>query len=493
MQALPRPTAAPAVTSDVETLFRQTRRRRRRRRVAPVLFVAIAAVATMLWEVRGEGAAAPRSLARAQPLPGGPVVSAKAFSGQGLLAFASDGALYVLDGSNGALREVGRLRSGAEEPSFSHDDRWLAYIAAGRETTVYDMGEEAPFAPEDGPLVISSADGASARRVPGIGRVQQAVWSPTADLLLAVAATPYVLDGSVVWVVPPDGKPRKIFSGANIYGALWSPNGEQVAIAFGGSIPVRSVTLETVPLTGGGPTIWYHNYTDAVQWLVPLGWWKDQGMAAWVGGNGTAASGEGTLSGAELALISRPGAPLRELGHTPAIGLVPVTGSPTGWLAFENLWPNSWGRTPWAKGRVETCAPASDHCTPVPEPTNATAIDPTWSPDGRALAFVEASASQSPSSLPKAVRAWYASGRLYLLPVGTTKPVAVRGSQGATAPQWSPEANEALLYVSADSLYLVRKAGLEPELIASPLLPPKLWASTYYGQVDWRYMFAWAD
>ena len=182
---------------------------------------------------------------------------------------------------------------------------------------------------------------------------------------------------------------------------------------------------------------------------------------------------------------------LRRLGTTPASGLVTVALSPTGWLAFEALGPNSWGRTPWARGQVMACAPTGGHCAAVSEPPGATAIDPTWSRDGRWLAYVQAAASSSPSSFSAAVRAWYASGHLYLARTGTTKPIAVPGSQGATAPQWSPKGVQALLYVARDSLYLVPKVGAEPLQIAGPLLPAKEWASTYYGQVDWRYMFAW--
>jgi hypothetical protein len=103
-------------------------------------------------------------------------VYSRAFEHQGLLAFASLGSLYVLDGSNGALRQAGHLRSGVEEPSFSHDGRWLAYIAAGKEARVYGGVEEAPYAPAPGPLVISASDGTAAHVVAEVGRVDEAAW-----------------------------------------------------------------------------------------------------------------------------------------------------------------------------------------------------------------------------------------------------------------------------------------------------------------------------
>ena len=423
--------------------------------------------------------------------PAGPTVYPRDFEHQGLLAFASLGSLYVLDGSNGALRQVGHLRSGAEEPSFSHDGRWLAYIAAGKEARVYGGVEEAPYAPAPGPLVISASDGTAAHVVAEVGRVDEAAWAPRTDELLVVSSPGGIYDGSTLWAVSARGNVRKLVSEDNIYGAVWSPDGSQVAVAFGGKAPVSSFALEVLPANGGRPTVWAHHSAAALQWLVPLGWWEGRGIVAWAGGNGTVPSGEGTLSGAELVVVEGPGSRLRHLGTTPARDLVTAAVSPTGWLAFEDLGPNSWGRTPWAKGQVMTCAPRRGHCDPVSEPPGATAIDPTWSRDGRWLAYVQATASASASSFPAAVRAWYASGHLYLARAGATKPITVPGSQGATAPQWSPKGAQALLYVARDSLYLVPKVGARPLRIAGPLLHVKQWASTYYGQVDWRYMFAW--
>ncbi|MGH9107815.1 MAG: hypothetical protein ACRDZX_18680, partial [Acidimicrobiales bacterium] len=423
-----------------EAIIPEARRLQRLRRGALVLsLVLVLVVAGVLVAVVGGKGNARVQGAASNERPGGwPTVDARAFAHQGLLAFASGGSLYVLDGRTEALRQVGRLRTGAEEPSFSHDGRWLAYIAAGKESSVYGGVEEAPYAPEPGPLVISYSDGSHVRTVRKVGEVEEAVWSPVADQLLVVSSAGYAYDGAALWVVSADGSVRRLVAEDNIYGAVWSPDGGQAAVAFGGSIPVRSLTLETYPAGGGRPTVWDDRYTGGVQWLVPLGWWKGQGIAAWSGGGGTAASGEGTLSGAELALINRPGALPRDLGTTPAVDLVPAAGSSTARLAFEKLLANSWGRTPWAKGQIEICAPRADRCSLVPEPRRATALGPTWSPDGRTLAFVEAAASSSPSFFPSAVKAWYASERLYLLGAGGPKAVEVPGSQGATAPLWSP-------------------------------------------------------
>lgn len=82
--------------------------------------------------VGGGGNARDRGATGNERPRGWPTVDARAFAHQGLLAFASGGSLYVLDGGTGALRQVGHLRTGAEGPSFSQDGRWLAYIAVGK-------------------------------------------------------------------------------------------------------------------------------------------------------------------------------------------------------------------------------------------------------------------------------------------------------------------------------------------------------------------------
>ncbi|MDA8314036.1 MAG: hypothetical protein M0010_02520 [Actinomycetota bacterium] len=471
-----------------EAIIREARRRARRRRLNIALLVlVVVGVAAFAAGASGGGDHRGATTSATSLPKGAPSVDTRAFAHEGLLAFASRGALYVLDGTTGIVREVGHERSGAEEPSFSHDGRFLAYLAAGRETSITDFGPQAPFAPVSGPLVLARSDGSAARRVRAVGEVSVATWSPSADLLLAVTGTPY--DGSAVWVVSPDGTARKLLSAFPIYGAGWSPDGQQVAVAVGNGRGTAT-TLETLSIASGQPTRWASSPGPAIQWLVPLGWWKDQGIGLWVGGRGTVPGGGGSLDGAPLLLARAPGAPLRRLDRTPPTMLVPAASARSGWLALDEQ-VQSFGRLPWSKKAIETCAPRGDRCATVPEPADATAYDPVWSPGGHTLAFVEAPVSTTPSFFDRFVRSWYASGRLFLLKAGATRPVAVPHSLGATAPAWSPD-GRGLLYVANDALYLVGKAGETPLRIAGPLLPAREWASTYYGGIDWRFLFAWA-
>ncbi len=470
-------------TAESEAVFRDERRRRRKRRSAIGLVVlALAAGGAIAAAVITGG-----SKGSPQRPSNAPFVDERAFAGKGLLAFASDGALYLLDGSTGALRQVGHLTSGAEDPTFSPDGRYLAYIAAGAETDAVG-GPQAPSMLDPGPLVVADATGTGARRITAAGDVSAAAWSPTADALLVVSGSPY--DGTSAWLVSTNGTVRKLVAGSPVYGAVWSPDGRDVAVAVGGGTSVRS-TLEAIPLNGGAPAVWARASGQDGQWMVPIGWWKDQGIGVWVGGNGSVPSGAGSLDGARLAIVARPGGTPRDVGHTPPQALVPAAASSSGWLAVDLEAASSFGRTPWTKKSIVTCAPGSSRCVTLQEPANLTALDPAWSADGSTLAFVGATASDVPSFAPAFVEHWYASAQLLEVTAGSTTPTTVVGTGGASAPVWS-STGDGLLYVRDDALYLVPRPGAAPQRIAGPLLPTSEWTSTSFGGIDWRFLFAWA-
>jgi hypothetical protein len=476
----------PGTESDpTEDLFPEARRRERRRRlIAAAVVIVVIAAAIALASSFGNSSRPAGLVSKATA--SSPVVNARAFAHEGLLAFMSDRKLYVLDGSTGALRQAGRTATGAEEPTFSADGKWLAYIAAGAETHDELGYATAPYAPSSGPLVISSADGSAARRIARVGEISSVEWSPTSDQLLVVSGSgPYF--GSAVWIVSASGSARRLYSGdESVYGAVWSPNGTQVALAIQPQRGDGPTTVETLPAAGGAPRVWSQPTAQNEQWLVPFGWWKDQGIALWTGGGGTAPGGDGSNDGATLMIESSPGAPLRSLGRTPPVAMTPVVASSTGWLAVGE----GGNRVAMSKKSIETCAPVSDRCATVPEPSSVTAYDAVWSPDGSELAFIEAPSHTGIDFSLSAVRAWYASGEVELLAAGQSQATVVPHTLGATAPQWS-SSGDGLMYIANDAVYLVRKPGDTPVRIAGPLLPPKEWTSTYYGGIDWRFMFAW--
>ena len=86
---------------EAEALFREARKRERRRRFGVALAVLlVAGGAGAAVAIIGGGAGRTVQTTVSSPLgKGGPTVDGKAFAHEGLLAFASNGALYVLDGA----------------------------------------------------------------------------------------------------------------------------------------------------------------------------------------------------------------------------------------------------------------------------------------------------------------------------------------------------------------------------------------------------------
>jgi Tol biopolymer transport system component len=116
-------------------------------------------------------------------------------------------------------------------------------------------------------------------------------------------------------------------------------------------------------------------------------------------------------------------------------------------------------------------------------------FDPAYSPDGKALAFVEAPSSGAVRIGQATVQRWYATHTLWVARAGSRAPSRVDGTDGASTPTWSAR-GRGLLYVADDSLWLLPTLASRPERIASPLFTPGDWSS-FYGEVQWSDQFAW--
>lgn len=215
----------------------------------------------------------------------GPVVNASAFFSYGNLAFISNGSLFVLDGSTKKLREVVSGKAGAEEPSFSSDGKWLAFIRAGGPTVLsgtltLNILAPAPHLVVPGPLWIASGAGATPHLLDGFTSVESFAWNSSGHELLVVTGNSRY-SGTAVWLVTPTGKARRLVKGSDmkgaavplpdIVGAVWSPNGKDVAVSFETSTHDTSL-LKVFPTLGGVPTAWYSGNDN---WLVPAGWWPN--------------------------------------------------------------------------------------------------------------------------------------------------------------------------------------------------------------------------
>jgi hypothetical protein len=409
---------------------------------------------------------------------GTPAVGARAFAGQGRLAFASSGRLYVLDGSTAgrpATLHAVPAPTGAAAPAWSPDGRWLAFLVVP--PSPYPVVSDLT-----GTLWLASADGGAAR--PVLANAGPFSWSPAADVL-AATVTEQATGRSWLCELAP-GVPPHLVPGVT-GPAIWSPAGEQLAFTAILSNPQRGFygsMLETIPAAGGTPVVRRRSSQAA---LIVAGWWPDgQGLMAWADQQGSA-----SLAADGQYLISYPlsgGRPVT-LGWTLLFPPFLATSPALGQVAVDN----GGDRILWDDKTIRLCAP-SGGCTGFPGGTpGATNLDPALAPAGQALAFVHASPAgpRSQAFDQASIAAWYATRSLWLyVPGARARPIPAAGTAVAD-PAWSAD-GRLLLYVRDDALWLIdpfagRAPG--PERVVSRLFAGA-WPN-YCGYIDWRDQFAW--
>jgi hypothetical protein len=466
--------------ADAGVLIAAARARRRRRRGWLALLVVLAALAAtggyLASSAGGTGAGHP---ATAPPPRSGhqqtrPVVNPAALRGHGTVAFISRGALWLFGDGVVGLRELLPAAQRPNHPVFSADGRWLA-VTTGR----------------DGQYIwVARADGSDLHRLPWRFASVDG-WRPSGHTLaLDIAGRG---DASSLTLLTPGRGTRVIARVHGEYGAVWSPGGQSLAVAATDQ-PKGRTTIRTYPATGGHATTWYsvddrHGRLDGMNQLrlIPAGWWTKQGIGFWILGDGMTMATDQT----PLFLLPAPGDTPRLLGST-LIGVTApaVAGSRSGYLAIvAETRRQGFGRLIWQGKSVEVCRSPVTECTPVTAPHGTVTLDPTWSPDGHTLAYVQAPQRSSPGFPQHVIHRWYASHRLHTYNAVTGARKAVPHSAGASAPRWSSDGRD-LLYVAGNGLWLLRP-GAGPERIAAPFYPAHDWPA-YYGQIDWIGQYAWS-
>ena len=521
---------------ETEALIREARRRTlRRRSLRAVALALLAGIAAGLYALLGGGG--PGVIAETADSP---LANARAFSGHGELAFVSRDQLWVLDGSAGTLRHL-RVPAGytAESPTFSHDGRWLAYVV---ETT-----NENYYGPDQ--LWIAHADGAGAHRLAGVRLDQLVGWSPRGDVLAATVGeqlkyvphgSPTAVDlvrppGSVRTLVRAPAVPASKYGIAAIGSAVWSPTGTKLAVALQGGLASE---IETVSVdTSAKPTVWFTAGSGPVRIaglsgrvpseVIPdlAGWWRGSGIAFWVIDFGASRDPDNT----PLAVIRAPSTRPRLIAETLSGEVTDaIAPGPGGKLALvaTGASKDSPGRDVGAGKTVETCNDQPGTCRAVgaanvwpgprlPTPrlpgcsncarlsrapadgTRGSGVseDPSWSPNGRLLAYVKAPTFELPAW---PTDAWFADHAVYVLNTITGTTLRVGKINGSALPTWSGDGKN-LLYESSDGLWLMPLSTGKPVEIVHPLYSEADWNSkgshlasiSYYGQIPWQQQFSW--
>jgi dipeptidyl aminopeptidase/acylaminoacyl peptidase len=470
----------PRVSGETEALIEEARQRQRRRRLRLLVVVVTAAGASALaFGIMRHGGGS----TAIEHVPNGPVVNISAFAHHGSLAFISRNALWVLDGTKRSLHRMPPLarQFTPQQPVFSPDGRWLAYLVRSSNG----------FTPNQ--LWIANGDGIDAHVVSGVPIRSVVGWSPRHDLLAFLDAPERsrrpcpCFTATTLRVVVPGGSSRILVRAPWVYGAVWSPPGDALAVTT-----VRgddSSALATYPVNGARPTVWLAMRRDdrlnGMRQVIlgAAGWWKN-GIGVWVFGNGMIHNNDAT----PLDLVGSPGARPRLLGHTLSDGTTDVVAaSSTGSLAIVT--DHGGGRSAWQDKQVELCS-AAGRCKQIDIGKAHVTVDPVWLPDGKTLAFVEAPNNRLGPWTQKNVAAWFSAHRVWLYNAAGGKRRELAAVRGATALTWSHDGGS-LLYVKNNSLWLLPKPSGRPVEIVAPLFPPGNWPQ-YYAQIPWAAQFAWS-
>ena len=344
----------------------------------------------------------------------------------GHLAYVSAGTLRTLDG---------RVGVAGTAPAWSHDGRWLAYLAP------------------DGTLRVVGADGSGAHTVRGATAY---AWSPSSDELAFFSAS-----GEGLWLAGAAGAAHELAPG--LVGSLaWSADGR--TLAYSATLPYtdvlkRSDALYTVPAAGGTPTQRYVAQGDGIE------------VAAWLpDGQGLLIWGD-PLHSASLAADGLGLLELRFGSPTPAV--LATTLVNRSWLSFAGnrvLLVSGPGRELQADKQLAICDLVAATCQPLTQPEGTVSLDPAWSPNGTRMAFVRAARWTGPMSSAAAAATWNATRTLWLAQGDGSSPQQVMAAgTGASSPRWSADGAH-ILYLRDGAVWLLTLAtGSVRRLVAGPV------------------------
>jgi WD40-like Beta Propeller Repeat len=410
-------------------------------------------------------------------------------AGRGELAVIANGHLFMAGGPTDKVRRI-RVPGLPVAPAWSADHRWLAVLVRKPPPA----GQPDLFQAEPTALWVVSAAGTGAQRLtPRSWNITGFAWSPRANRLAAAVSLPSAKPGGsgAVAMVTLHGGLRVLASG-DVSGVAWSPDGSQIAAGvsvFTGR-PSWQSRLELLNPPGGPPQAVRVSKGNVLQLA---GWWPDgSGLLFWTDPQG---SDSIAADGLPLDTVSLASGQPRDLAGTMLVH--------SSWLAFapggHTVAVVAGGyREIWSEHKQITICRPGGACTAVAQGSGVVSLDPSWSPDGRQLAFARASAAGPfgphghADFSPYWIRRWQATSRLWVASADGSgaRPLTAAGP-GALDPVWGSDGS--LLFVRDDWLWLLPPGAPAPARVAGPLgaLTGQAYYQTYYGYVPYPELIAW--
>lgn len=378
-----------------------------------------------------------------------------------------------------------------------------------------------------GKLTIALPGGTPERLISG-GSVRQPLWSPSGGWIA------FRKGAEQVWVTTADGKTAKAINGGQKVGAFaWSPRRDRLAyVAGSGELRLADTNakdLRVLVPKSGSKTIWQLAWSPAGDWLAyqviqtkagqvnpTVSLWKvpaDGGkaielytgnptLAGWTGDGRSLLFWDGgkTFSASLLA----DGVPLMQL---PASG-----GTPQQLARSVLLYQDYVGHDPAGSARVavvvgglreawtnKQLALFDDGSRVLLAGNDTAATSPSWSMDGRRLAYVLGPAENQAISGDD-VHTALMGRKLWVTDLAKNKAIQLTtdANYRDEYPLWSADGST-LLFIRLDSgnavsVWLMPAAGGDPQKILEGLRPSAPVSDPwfgYYGHIDWTELIDW--
>lgn len=394
-------------------------------------------------------------------------VNTSLVKGHGDLAFVVDGILYMIDGSTGELKQL--TESGKTiYPRWSYDGKYLAFIR------ITDPKNSS------GSLWIIGRDGKEAYQVQGLpspiwaGDFQ---WSPT-EHVLAVSSW-NVVDG--IWLVPVNEKPQQLVKAENPIWFAWSPDGKNIAYNItedSGDVEDRGDILYTIDIDAKKP-VKRVDLSGTSTGIEIAKWWPDgKGLLYWTDFQHSAsirADGLGLLTleldGGEPKKIDGGLAYKEWLDFSPDGKLLMVSGA---------------GRENWINKKLVLADVKSGKVQPIKTPEGCVAVDPSFSPDGKKIAFVAAK-EMDDIIFYEDQEIWFESRTLWVADADGSNAKPLINSH-IYNPIWSKDGSH-IYYIQEGALWQIGADGGTPKRVLEDIAKEDTWG--FYGHIRYTDLLDW--